>query len=258
MKQNINFFLWSIKIGAVLNLYFFYKTFSSPLLFTNLNLLIPARVFFLVSVYRCLFPVNYVGNIVFHKSIFSSVFITRLCATFSEIAMIYQISYLLHLLNVNNIFFINLISIFMVVQVIISQCCVWIAILKRNTVFYFYEELGWFIIYFFNTTISIYLFSSIEYSEKIYILIIINIFFGIFYLPWQFIHLRTIYNRSKKNRLDDLNKISIINGLKNSIKVKNLSVKLDDWGGIIGLTWMLAYWASIMPIWIYLIISLNS
>ena len=24
-----------------------------------------------------------------------------------------------------------------------------------------------------------------------------------------------------------------------------------DWGGAIGLTWMTAYWASLIPLWIY-------
>ena len=256
MNKNIEFFLWSLKIGAILNIYFLYQTFTNPLICNNYNLLIPSRIFFLVSIYRCLFPVNYVGSFVFHKSIFSSVFITRLFATFSEVAMIYQISFLLYLLNINNIYFINLISVFMVIQVIISQFFVWGAILTRKSILYFYEELGWFIIYFLNTSNCIFLFSQIEYSNGAYVLIVLNILFGIFYLPWQFIHLKTIYTRSTNNRFSNIATGSVLEGFNSAIKTKNFSLKLGDWGGVIGLTWMFAYWASIMPLWIYLIVRL--
>ena len=53
--------------------------------------LIPAQILFFVSAYRCLFPVGYVKNIVLHDTIFSSIFLTRLLATFVEITYIYMV-----------------------------------------------------------------------------------------------------------------------------------------------------------------------
>jgi hypothetical protein len=61
------------------------------------NLVLPAQIFFVVSLYRCLFPVRYEHNVVFHDSIFSSIFATRLSATIAEVAYIYQFSRVLRL-----------------------------------------------------------------------------------------------------------------------------------------------------------------
>ena len=46
--------------------------------------------------------------------------------------------------------FVDLISWLMVIQVIISQFFCWGAILLKYERFYFYEEFGWFIIFFIN------------------------------------------------------------------------------------------------------------
>ena len=78
--------------------------------FVNLHLLVPAQILFLVSAYRCFFPVNYTTHAVMHDSIFSSVFITRFLATFVEIAYIYQFSYLIRFINENQIPMIDILS----------------------------------------------------------------------------------------------------------------------------------------------------
>src|SRR5216683_7970406 len=49
------------------------------------------------------FPVRYEHNVVFHDSIFSSIFVTRLFATFSEIAYIFLFSHVLRLLNIDHV-----------------------------------------------------------------------------------------------------------------------------------------------------------
>jgi hypothetical protein len=43
-------------------------------------------------------------------------------------------------------------------------------------------------------------------------------------------------------------------GLYKSIKIKNLTVQPEAWGGVIGMMWMIAYWATLIPSWIYLIV----
>jgi hypothetical protein len=70
-----------------------------------------------VSAYRCLFPVRYEHNVVFHNSIFSSIFVTRLFATFSEIAYIFLASHVLRLLNIDHVEWVIALSWLMVAQV---------------------------------------------------------------------------------------------------------------------------------------------
>jgi hypothetical protein len=43
-------------------------------------------------------------------------------------------------------------------------------------------------------------------------------------------------------------------GLYKAIQVKNVTTQSQAWGGLIGMMWMVAYWASLLPIWIYFII----
>lgn len=256
-----NLFLWLLKLGTFINLYFFWKTLSPPLEFVNPHLLIPAQILFLVSAFRCFFPVNYTTHAVLHESIFSSIFITRLLATFVEIAYIYQFSYLIRLINNNMFLLIDVASWIMVFQVTISQFFVWGAILTKKQKLYYYEEFGWAIIFLINTISSAYLYLNIGYEliNHYYSLIYINLIFGFIYLPWQWFHLKSIKFRID-NKIDD----SIIyfnskwdlfkKGLFDSITVKKVSSNSHDWGGIIGMTWMVCYWVTLIPMWLYYII----
>ena len=115
------YFLWLLKLGTLLNLYFLFQTLIPPLLFVDIHVLLPAQIFFIVAAFRCFFPVNYVTNAVLHDSLFSSVFITRIFATFSEVAYIYLFSHIIRLFNTSQISFIDVLSWLMVVQVVISQ-----------------------------------------------------------------------------------------------------------------------------------------
>jgi len=103
MLNNFKIFLWLLKFGSIINLYFLANTYISPSSIMDSHILIPARIFFAVSAYRCLFPVQYKNNIVFHNSLFSSIFLTRLLATFSEVAFIYLLSHVLRVMNVNHV-----------------------------------------------------------------------------------------------------------------------------------------------------------
>ncbi len=78
-------------------------------------LAVPALIFFAVSAYRCVFPVRYETSAVFHQSIFSSIFTTRVLATASEIFYIYAFSRVVRLLNVGDVAWVNTLSWSMVV-----------------------------------------------------------------------------------------------------------------------------------------------
>ena len=56
------YFLWGLKLGAILNIYFFLKTNDTQIVNVDPYLLIPAQTLFPVSAYRCLFPNNYSKN----------------------------------------------------------------------------------------------------------------------------------------------------------------------------------------------------
>jgi hypothetical protein len=257
--------LWGLKLGAILNVYFLLKTQQSQLANVDPYLLIPAQILFIVSAYRCLFPNNYSKNIVLHDTILSSIFFTRLLATFVEILYIYMFSYVLRLINADQYPLLDLLSWLMVVQVTISQCFVWGAILLRRERYYYFEELGWFIIFVLNTAISIVLlFYSSGYQEY-KTLIHINLIFGILYLPWQIIHLKSISSRIEKYRsmniVDEIFSINLVlTNLKKSIFERVKTTEPELWGGLVGLSWMVSYWIILIPIWFYYILltfSLN-
>jgi len=102
MFNDFTIFLWLLKLGALINFYFLANTYAHPSTMVDAHILVPARIFLAVSSYRCLFPNQYKDNVVFHNSLFSSIFLTRLLTTFSEVAYIYQLSHGLRLLNIDH------------------------------------------------------------------------------------------------------------------------------------------------------------
>ena len=65
--------------------------------------------------------------------------------------------------------------------------------------------------------------------------------------------------RVSKNKLldNEIEKISyklFIIGLKKSLFYREQTSKSNAWGGLVGLTWMLNYWATLIPVWLYFII----
>ena len=59
MIKDLKVFLWFLKLGALVNFYFLWRTFSSSLAFTDAHVLAPAQILFTASAFRCLFPVRY-------------------------------------------------------------------------------------------------------------------------------------------------------------------------------------------------------
>src|SRR5262252_827562 len=125
MSRDYTVPLWLLKLGAPLNLYLFLNTPDGGDPF----LVVPARILFAVCAFRCLFPVRYEHNFVFHDSMLSSIFLTRVLATFAEIAYIFQFSHVLRVLDTGNSVLVGALSWLMVAQVVVSQVLVWAAIL---------------------------------------------------------------------------------------------------------------------------------
>ena len=68
MHKDLKVFLWVLKFGALVNLYFLGRTFSAELVAVDPQIRIPAQIFFAVSAYRCLFPVRYKEHNVCHDA----------------------------------------------------------------------------------------------------------------------------------------------------------------------------------------------
>jgi hypothetical protein len=259
MFKDFSVFLWLLKFGALVNLYFLASTLVLSSGGLHAHIVLPAQVLFAVSAYRCLFPVWYKGNVVFHDSPFSSIFLTRLLATFAELAFIYQLSHVIRLLNLDQIGWVNGLSWVMVVQVAISQVFVWGAILTERLTLYFYEELGWAVIFAANTLASAFLYLTVDALGRGEILVQLSLLFGVLYLPWQCVHLRILWSGAVRGHEAGaappaLGSASLAIGLRRSIRSRNRTSAAASWGGLVGLTWMVSYWASLIPIWVYQIV----
>ena len=249
--------LWLLKLGALLNLYFLVGTAAVN---ADAYVVVPAQIFLVVSLYRCLFPVRYEHYVVFHDSVLSSVFATRVLATFAEVAYIFLFACVLQLLNVENVSWVNGLAWLMVLQVVICQVCVWVAILTERFEFYFYEELGWVFMFVANTIASAYLYLTVGTLAGREILLELNLVFGVVYLPFQVINLVAVRAQAKKQGHSEARWTleRFATGLRRSIRVKNPRTDAASWGGIVGLLWMTGYWATLLPMWVYYIIRVLS
>jgi len=254
MFQDFTIFLWLLKLGALVNLYLLANTLVPPGNTADPHLLVPAQVLFGVSAFRCLFPNQYKGNVVFHDTPLSSIFLTRLLATFAEVGFVYQLSDVLRLLNVERLGWVNALSWLMVVQVVISQFFVWGAILTGRLALYFWEELGWGILVAANAAASAGLYWTRDGLGDAGILVRINLLFGLVYLSWQVANLRLQIADARRagETLRPVTRLSwklLGEGLRRSIRERNPTTDATAWGGLVGLTWMTGYFATLLPMW---------
>jgi hypothetical protein len=247
VRSDYTIALWLLKLGAPLNLYFLLNLpdDGEPLI------LWPARIFFAVCAFRCLFPARYEHNVVFHDSIFSSIFLARMLATFAEIAYIVQFAHVLRVLDTEHSFFVSALSSVMVAQVLISQVMVWAAILTGRLALYFYEELGWALIFTANTLASAYLLLRTHVAVSRPLLLQASLVFGAVYLPWQLLHLRML-----RANATQVSVAGTSHGLLHAIRVRHRRTDAKSWGGVVGLSWMAGYWATITPAWVYAVARL--
>jgi hypothetical protein len=244
MNRDYTMPFWLLKLGALSNVYFLVTMPDAGDPF----ILVPARILFAVSAYRCLFPVRYEHNVVFHDSISSSIFLTRLLATFAEVAYIVQFSHVLRVLDTEHVAFVSALSWLMVALVVISQVLVWGALLTGRLALYFYEELGWALIFAANTVASAYLCLRADVPVSHPLLLQLNLLFGAVYLPWQFFHLRMLQANARRSSYSRVH-----HGLRHAMLVRNRRTDAKSWGGPVGLSWMIGYWATLIPVWVYCI-----
>jgi hypothetical protein len=259
MPDNFTVVLWALKLGALANLYFLANTFALGSGVVDPHIVIPAQILFAVSGYRCLFPNRYKENVVLHASPLSSTLVTRVLATFAEVAWIYQLSHVVRLLNLEHIAWVDALAGVMVIAVLISQLFVWGAILTGRLSLYFYEELGWAVIFVANTIASACLYLTVDALGERETLLHLNLLFGLVYLPWQLIHLRAL--RADARALDEVGdphapvtRQLVADHLHRSLFEWKRATDAASWGGLVGLTWMTAYWATLIPMWVYQIV----
>ena len=260
MIQDFTVFLWLLKLGALVNLYFLAKTLVPPASTTDPHLLVPAQILFAVSGFRCLFPNQYKGNVVFHDTLLSSIFLTRLLATLAEIGFIYLLSCVLRRLNVDRLGWVDALSWLMVVQVVISQCFVWSAILTGRLALYFWEELGWAILVAANAIASVGLYAHGGALGDAKFLLYINLVFGLVYLAWQVPNLRLQIADARRagETLRPATPVSwklLGESLRRAVCERNATTDAAAWSGLVGLTWMVGYFATLLPMWANQIVS---
>ena len=127
-------------------------------------------------------------------------------------------------------------------------------------ILYFYEELGWAVIFTLNTLASIILYLILDDLGEYEILLQLNLVFGAVYLPWQLCHLRALRISAKYQNIEkdfhlDISWDMLIKGFNKSIHMKNPTTQPEAWGGFMGMTWMVSYWIFLIPIWLYLIVQ---
>ena len=70
-------------------------------------------------------------------------------------------------------------------------------VLTKRLKLYFYEELGWLIIFLANTAASAFLYARADTPAGRLILLQLNLLFGAGYLPWQVFHLRSLRGEAR-------------------------------------------------------------
>ncbi len=86
------------------------------------------------------------------------------------------------------------------------------------------------------------------------ILLHINLLFGVVYLSWQVANLRLQIADAKRagETLRPATRVSwklLGEGLRRSIRERNRTTDATAWGGLVGLTWMTGYFATLLPLW---------
>ena len=250
--------LWLMKLGAPLNAGFLWATFEPGAGGGDPLILWPARIFFAVSAWRCLFPNRYEGNVVLHDTFASTALWTRILATASEVAYIAQFAHVLRLLNANGAALVDAAATGMVFAVCVSQCFVWASFATGRHRLFVYEEAGWFLLFALNTFASAWLLATTSPGPDHTTLLVLSLVFGAGYLPWQTLHLRSLARsaRAQTEAGDADESRSIGQRLAAAWTDRRRSAAAEDWGGAIGVTWMVAYWATLIPAWVFVVVRL--
>lgn len=253
--------LWALSAGALINLgllvFLLTASGTGP---RDFLVLTPAAVLYVVSAFRCVFPNRYEDQIVFHDTPLSSIMLTRLLATAVEVSWIFQFSHVLRRFNVDNMAAIEIGSWLMVVQVVVSQMFVWTAILTGRLRAYVFEEAGWAVIFVINTVASITLllsnsgtdFDAVARHGRL--LLVLNVVWGVLYLPWQTFHLRSLLSDGSGEDHQPFSWQGVLEGARIATFRRRRRTDAQSWGGVVGLTWMVGYWATVIPLWVHVVV----
>ena len=257
MTRDYTPWLWLLKLGALLNLWFILNTPSPFAQGVDFWVIASAQFVFWASAYRCLFPVHYEHDVVFHDSWFSSIFVTRTLATIKEIAFIYLMSEVLRALNTTHVAWIDALSWLMMILVVMAECFVWGAVLLYRFRYYVYEETTWLLICIGNTIASIVLWQGTDPHSGRGLLLGLNFLFAVGYVPFQLLNLRYLWNNANNNPAPESGGLPLgtrlVQGMWRSIRAKNRRTDLESWGGWVGIWWMIGYFATFVPAWMYAI-----
>ncbi len=236
-----------LKLGAVLDLALLALTAVPPARRAPADLLIPARILLVVSAFRCVFPVSYPRFTVLHDTWLSSIFLTRLLATAAEVAYIAALARALQHLAGPGRSDVTAAALVMMAAVVLAQGFVWAAILLGRPLLYFAEELCWAVLFAVHTGASAALLLSEHEFGGASALLTWNAVFGALYLPWQALHLRSLLRAARAAPAGRA--LRLREGLRRALFTRNPSTRAEDWGGAIGLSWMVGYFATVVPIW---------
>eukprot|EP00295_Goniomonas_pacifica_P023295 CAMPEP_0175925544 /NCGR_PEP_ID=MMETSP0108-20121206/15702_1 /TAXON_ID=195067 ORGANISM="Goniomonas pacifica, Strain CCMP1869" /NCGR_SAMPLE_ID=MMETSP0108 /ASSEMBLY_ACC=CAM_ASM_000204 /LENGTH=127 /DNA_ID=CAMNT_0017248701 /DNA_START=516 /DNA_END=899 /DNA_ORIENTATION=- len=120
--------------------------------------------------------------------------------------------------------------------------------MTKRQIFFFYEEVGWFIIFLANTVASARLYVA-DVPPHHATLLQLSLFFGLVYLPWQTLHVHSIVTRAATAPLQPV--VSVACNLRSALFDYHVTTEGEKWGGVIGVMWMAAYWALLVPPWLY-------
>ncbi|XP_063693635.1 uncharacterized protein LOC134825387 [Bolinopsis microptera] len=235
-------------LGVLPNLYLLWTLLHLP----ATTITTCATIFIGINTFRCVFPNRYNNNIVLRDTVLSSIFITRLLATFSEVSWLIMLSEVakdLDTLTVQSPT-ISLLADTLPPICILAQCFVWSSIILHTDSLMFWEEFFWFLLFIINTGINLVFLHHGHHS----ILITLSLLHGALYLPWQILNLKFILSLDDPPFcFSDVTVTRVVQGLKRAVWYRKQSVVREDWGGWIGESWMFCYWV-VMPVWLATIV----
>lgn len=259
MHGNLAPFLHALKFGVISNLAFAVHALDLPTVERDIQLVFPAVILFVVSAWRCAFPNRYEGNVVLHDTVLSSAFVTRVLATFSEVAYVAFFALALTRLDPVGRPGIQAIAISMVVAATISQGFVWTAILTGRYRLYVYEEIGWFLLFASHTAGAAWLFVVGPATDGTRLLLLLALIFGGVYLPWQGFHLRFLLTEARAQEAGPppvMARTPVASRVHAALFSRRRETSSEAWGGLIGVTWMAAYWVLVIPVWMHVVLRI--
>ena len=240
-------------VGLLTNALLLHRSLAPELHGMEPAVLLTAQIFIAVSAFRCTFPNRYNGNIVLHDTWLSSIFLTRAIATCSELAWIYQLSYVARQFNKvgdSPAPWLDAAAWAMVAFSSVAQCFVWAAITLGRDYLMFYEECCWAGIFVCNTAANAHLYlSGIGGAQGV---ATVSLVFAVFYLPWQLgLHIPSLDVPAPTPPAGGAIAWGqeFSRGLSCALHTRKPSRLAVDWGGAVGAVWMTAYWI-ILPYWL--------